>query len=166
MKLKLERPLAFFDIESTSLNIQEAKIVSISVLKLMPDGSIKSKASVLNPEIQIPKAASDIHGITNEMIKEKNPPTFQQISKSLLKYLSGCDIGGHNIGNYDVPLLSEEFSRCNLSFPEPDVKIIDTCNIFKKKEGRDLKSALKLVQKGLQCRTGFRKKLLLILSNH
>ncbi len=141
MNLKLDRPLAFFDLESTSLNISDAKIVSLSVLKIMPDGSFKSKSVVLNPKIPIPKAASDIHGITDNDVKDKH--SFKDISKSLLEYLKGCDIGGHNINNYDVPLLSEEFSRCQLDWPELDVKIIDTCNIFKKKEGRDLASALK-----------------------
>jgi DNA polymerase III subunit epsilon len=141
MKLNFSKPICFFDIESTGLNVATDRIVSISVLKAFPDGQKESKTAFVNPTISIPKESSDVHGITDEMVKDK--PTFKQISKAILNFMQGCDIAGFNSNYFDVPLLAEEFLRCDIEFPHPDTNFIDVGNIFKKKEQRTLTAALK-----------------------
>jgi len=139
MKIKLERPICFFDLETTGVDVANDRIVSISVLKLNPDESMDGKSMIINPTIPIKEEAAAVHGITNEMVKDK--PTFKQISKALYGFFQGCDIAGYNSNTFDIPLLYEEFSRCDIEYPTPDVKNIDVFNIFKKKESRDLKAA-------------------------
>jgi DNA polymerase-3 subunit epsilon len=141
MNLKLERPICFFDLETTGVSVSESRVVSISVIKLFPDGTTEGKSILVNPTIPIPKVASEIHLITNEMVIEA--PSFRNISKGVLSFFEGCDIAGYNSNNFDVPILSEEFLRCGIDFPNPETRCIDVFNIFKKKEGRDLKSAVK-----------------------
>lgn len=141
MNIKLERPLAFFDLETTGTDINKDKIVEIAVCKLFPDGRVEEKSRRLNPGIPIPYSASAIHGIFDADVK--NEPSFCNFSKSLLEYLSGCDLGGYNCIRFDVPILAREFHECNLSFPEKDVKVLDVQRIFHSKEPRNLKAALK-----------------------
>ena len=141
MKIKLERPICFFDLETTGVDVANDRIVSVSVLKLNPDGTMDGKSMVINPTIQIKEEATAVHGISNEMVKDK--PTFRQISKALYGFFQGCDIAGYNSDTFDIPMLYEEFSRCDIEYPTPDVKNIDVFNIFKKKETRDLKAAVK-----------------------
>lgn len=140
--LKLERPLVFFDLESTGLNIATDRICSIGCVKFNPDGSNESKYMLINPTIPIPKEASDVHGITEEKIKDS--PTFKNVSKAMYAFFEGCDLSGYNSNHFDNALLYEEFYRCGYDFPNPEnVLSIDSCTIFKKFEKRDLASALK-----------------------
>lgn len=141
INFKLDRPILFFDLETTGLNLANAKIVSLSVLKVFPDGQTEGKSAIVNPEIPIPKEASDVHGITDDIVVGK--PSFQKIAKSLHSFMEGCDIGGYNSTNYDVPILCEEFMRVGIEFPNEDVKLIDVCTIFKKMEQRTLTAAYK-----------------------
>lgn len=141
MRLKLDRPLSFFDTETTGVNVGSDRIVSISVLKLNPDGSTDGKSTFINPMMPIPVEATAVHGITDEMVKDA--PTFKQISKSLYKFFEGCDIAGYNNNNFDNAILYEEFLRCGIEYPTPDVKSVDVINIFKKMETRTLSYAYK-----------------------
>lgn len=112
--MKLKKPIIFFDLETTGVDTTKDRIVQIATIKLFPDGSQESKTYLINPEINIPKEASDVHGITDEMVKDS--PTFKKYSKNLLKYFENSDIGGYNSNRFDVPLLIEEFRRCDLEF--------------------------------------------------
>lgn len=141
LKMKLERPIVFFDLETTGLNVAKDRIVSISVYKVFPDGQTEGKSAIVNPEIPIPKAASDVHGITDDDVKDK--PLFKQIAKSLYSFMDNCDIAGYNNNSYDNVLLCEEFSRHGFDFPNGEVKSIDVCTIFKKLESRTLSAAYK-----------------------
>lgn len=141
LNIKLEKPLVFFDLETTGLNVAKDRIVSISIVKANIDGTTECKSAIVNPEIPIPTVASDVHGITDDMVKDK--PTFSKISKSLYAFMDGCDIAGFNNNNYDNIILCEEFNRVKLVFPNGDVKSVDACNIFKKMEQRTLTAAYK-----------------------
>lgn len=141
MRIKLDRPLSFYDLETTGTKVSTDRIVSISVLKLNPDGSTEGKSMYINPTIPIPKAASDVHGITDDMVKDA--PTFKQVSKGIYKFFEGCDIAGYNSNNFDNALLYEEFLRCGIEYPTADVKSVDVLNIFKKMETRTLSYAYK-----------------------
>ena len=139
--LKLTRPIIFFDLETTGVNVVKDRIVSIACTKLNPDGSEISKNAIINPEMPIPKEASDVNGFTDEMVAKF--PVFAQRAKGLYEFFHGCDIGGFNNNHFDNPLLSEEFSRCGILFPEPNTKSVDIGVIFKKFEQRTLSAAMK-----------------------
>lgn len=141
MNLKLERPIIFFDLETTGTNIIRDRIVELSILKVYPDGQEEIKSRRINPEMHIPEASSAIHHIYDEDVKDA--PTFRQISKALLAIFDGCDIAGFNSNKFDVPLLIEEFDRAGLTFDIAGRRFIDVQNIFHKMEQRTLKAAYK-----------------------
>jgi DNA polymerase-3 subunit epsilon len=140
-KLNLDKPIVFFDLETTGLDVGVDKIVSIAVTKIMPDGEMISKSSLINPVIPIKKEASDIHGIKNEDLLDK--PKFPQLAKSLFEFMGDCYLAGYNNNYFDNSMLQEEFLRCGIEFPNYDIVSIDVCAIFKNFEKRDLSSALK-----------------------
>ena len=142
MKLNLNKPICFFDLETTGTNPGKDKIVEIAVLKIDINNQKKEMVWRVNPECPIPEEASSVHGITDEMVKDQ--PIFKQISKEIFNFIEGCDLGGYNIDKFDLPLLVEEFIRSGIDVSSfVKVKTVDVQTIFFKKEPRDLSSALK-----------------------
>ena len=141
MKLNLFRPLCFFDLETTGINITNDRIVEIGILKIFPDGKTKEMNKLVNPEMTIPKEASDIHGITND--KVDSMPTFKQISKEIYSFIEESDLAGFNSDRFDIPLLVEEFLRAEVDFNFKKMLTIDVQTIFHKMEQRTLSAALK-----------------------
>ncbi|HAL65658.1 MAG: DNA polymerase III epsilon subunit-like 3'-5' exonuclease [Bacteroidetes bacterium 38_7] len=141
MNLKLTRPLAFIDLETTGLNIGHDRIVEISILKLHPDGNTETYTRRINPTIPIPAEVTRIHGITDEDVK--NEPTFSNLAPEIAKFLKDCDLAGYNSNKFDVPMLMEEFLRAGIEFPLTGKKLIDVQNIFHKMEPRNLEAAYK-----------------------
>src|ERR1051325_3371222 len=141
MQLKLTRPIAFFDIEATGLNLGSDRIVEICILKLFPDGEKKVKTLRINPGIPISPEAIAIHKITNEAVKDA--PLFKNIANELQRFLEGCDLAGYNSNKFDIPLLVEEFLRCDIEFEIKGRKLIDVQNIFHQMEQRTLAAAYK-----------------------
>ena len=142
MKLNLNKPICFFDLETTGTNPGKDRIVEIAVLKLDINNQKKEMVWRVNPEFPIPEEASSVHGITDEMVKDQ--PIFKQISKEIYNFIEGCDLGGYNIDKFDLPLLVEEFIRSGIDVSSfVKVKTVDVQTIFFKKEPRDLSSALK-----------------------
>lgn len=139
MKLKLTRPIVFFDLETTGVNITQDRIVEISLIKVMPDGSTESKTRRINPEIPIPAQATAVHHITDEDVKDE--PTFRQIAKSLARLFEGCDIAGFNSNRFDIPMLDEEFHRAGIDFNFDKARFVDVQTIFHKREPRNLVAA-------------------------
>lgn len=139
MKLSLTSPLAFFDIEATGLNISKDRIVEIAVIKINPDGSKEEFSSLVNPEIEIPKEVIEIHGITNE--KVKNSPSFAQVADDLVAFIKDADLAGYNSNKFDIPLLAEELLRVGNDFDLSQKKFVDVQNIFHKMEQRTLAAA-------------------------
>ncbi len=138
--LKLKRPLIIFDIESTGLDKRNDRIVSLFMLKVEPDGSIKEFDYMFNPTISIPEEASKIHGITDEMVKDS--PLFADKAQEIASLFHDADIAGYNLKNFDIPLLAEEMLRVNPNFDFGDSKVIDSEKIFKKHERRTLSAAV------------------------
>ncbi|MDP3314229.1 3'-5' exonuclease [Lutibacter sp.] len=136
MELKLNKPIVFFDLETTGINIANDRIVEISILKVFPNGTKESKTWLVNPIIEISKEASAIHGITNE--KVLNEPTFKELAPQINKLIDGCDLAGFNSNRFDIPLLAEEMLRCDINFDMKDRESIDVQVIFHKKEERTL----------------------------
>lgn len=139
--LKLDKPLCTFDLETTELNIAKAKIVSISIFKFMPDGSVEKKYALINPQVPISKESSDVHGITDQMVV--NSPTFSQLAKGIRAFMGDSYIGGYNNNFFDNALLQEEFFKCGIDYPNESTVSVDACQIFRKMEKRDLSAALK-----------------------
>ncbi len=139
--MKLVRPLAVFDLETTGVNITQDKICEIAILKIHPDGSEEKYHEYVNPEIKIPKEISEIHGITDEMIKDK--PTFKDIAPAVSKFIENCDLAGFNSNKFDIPVLAEEFMRANIDPQLNTRKFVDVQNIFHKLEQRTLVAAYK-----------------------
>ena len=139
--LQLKKPLAFIDLETTGTNLGLDRIVEIAIVKILPDGTKSVKRKLINPEIPIPSGATDVHGITDDMVREA--PTFKQIAHELKQMLDGCDLGGYNSNRFDVPLLMEEFLRAQVDFDMKNRKLLDVQNIFHKMEPRTLGAAYK-----------------------
>lgn len=149
MELNLKRPLAFFDLEATGLNVAKDRIVEISIFKVNPNGSAESKTWLLNPDYPIEEEASAVHGYTNEDLADK--PTFKQVAKDISRFLENCDLAGYNALKYDIPMLVEEFLRNDIDFEVSNRKLIDVQNIFMKMEQRTLKAAYRFyLQKNLE----------------
>jgi DNA polymerase-3 subunit epsilon len=141
MRLNLKRPLVFFDLETTGIDITKDRIVEISFLKIMPDGTEECKTRRVNPQIPIPKQATAIHGITDEDVKEC--PAFKDFSHLLAEQIEGCDLAGFNSNRFDIPLLAEEFIRAGVDIELNKRKFIDVLTIFHKMEQRNLVAAYK-----------------------
>lgn len=139
MRLKLTRPLVFFDLETTGTNITKDRIVEISVIKLMPDGTFTERTRRVNPEMHIPEESTAVHHITDQDVAGE--PTFRQIAHSLSKYMEGCDIAGFNSNRFDIPLLDQEFARVGVDFDFSRARFIDVQTIYHKKEPRNLSAA-------------------------
>lgn len=141
MKLNLRRPLVFFDLETTGINITKDRIVELSYIKVLPDGSDVRKTIRVNPGMHIPEQATAVHHITDEDVKDK--PLFKEIAKTLAKDFEGCDFAGFNSNRFDIPLLMEEFLRAGVDFDISKRKFIDIQTIFHKMEQRTLTAAYK-----------------------
>lgn len=139
MKLNLKRPLAFFDLETTGVNVASDRIVEISILKAMPDGTENIKTLRINPEIPIPLESSLIHGIYDEDIRHER--TFKQVGEELARFLDDCDLAGYNSNRFDIPVLMEEFLRAGIDFDIENRHTVDVQNIFHQMEQRTLKAA-------------------------
>ncbi|QNL48990.1 3'-5' exonuclease [Olivibacter sp. SDN3] len=141
MMLNLKRPLAFFDLETTGVNVASDRIVEISILKAMPDGSEEIKTERVNPEMPIPLTSSVIHGIYDEDVKDA--PTFKEIAEEIVLFLDNTDLAGYNSNKFDIPVLMEEFLRAGVDFELDNRKFVDVQNIFHQMEQRTLKAAYK-----------------------
>jgi DNA polymerase-3 subunit epsilon len=139
MKLKLKNPIVFFDLETTGINIVTDRIVEISYLKVFPNGNEESKTLRVNPTIPIPAKATEIHGITDNDVKDE--PPFTEIAKNIAKVLEGSDIAGYSSNKFDIPLLAEEMLRANVDIDLKKRKFVDVQVIFLKKEPRTLGAA-------------------------
>ena len=136
MKLNLTRPIVFFDLETTGINIVTDKIVEISILKVFPNGNKESKTWLVNPEMEIPQESIDVHGITNEKVMSE--PTFKELASEVNEMITGVDLAGFNSNRFDIPLLAEELMRVGIDFDMKNRKAIDVQVIFHKKEQRTL----------------------------
>ena len=150
MKLQLARPLVFFDLETTGINIATDRIVELSYYKLFPDSSSESKTYRVKPtemilgveqQMHIPEDASAVHGIYDEDVA--NCPTFKEIAADVAKVLEGCDLAGYNSNHFDLPLLAEEFARTEVAIDLKRMKMVDVFTIFTKNEPRSLTAAYK-----------------------
>lgn len=138
-QLQLTKPLAFFDLETTGIQVNKDRIVEISIAKAQIDGTVDIRTRRVNPGIPIPLEASLVHGIYDADVAEE--PNFKQVAKSLAGFLEGCDLAGFNSNRFDVPMLVEEFLRAEVDFDMKNRKLVDAQRIFHMMEPRNLTAA-------------------------
>lgn len=141
MELKLNNPIAFFDLETTGINVVSDRIVEISILRISPKGEEDVLTQRINPGIPIPEQTTQIHGITDQDVADA--PTFKEVARKLAKFIEGCDLGGYNCNRFDIPLLAEEFLRADVDVSFKKRKVVDVQVIFHKMEQRTLSAAYK-----------------------
>lgn len=141
MNLNLIKPICFFDLETTGINISKDRIVEISILKVFPDGKQESRTWKVNPEMDIPAEVTLIHGISNEDVADK--PTFAALAKEINTVIKDSDLGGFNSNRFDIPLLAEEMLRAEMDFDMKNRSSVDVQTIFHKMEQRTLVAAYK-----------------------
>jgi len=137
--IKLERPLAFIDVETTGLRPYSDRIVELSILKIHLDGKEEYKSHRVNPGVPIPAETTAIHGITDDDVA--NEPMFQQYAKSVRDFLEDCDIAGFSVIQFDLPCLEAEFARVNVEFSRRGRQLVDSKVIYHQREPRDLQAA-------------------------
>lgn len=141
MKLNLQNPIIFFDLETTGVDVAKDRIVELCYIKVFPNGNEESKSMRLNPGMPIPPRASEVHGIYDADVVDC--PTFKEIAPELFRTFQGCDLAGFNSNKFDIPLLCEEFLRQGMDFDVSKRKCIDVQNIYHKLERRTLVAAYK-----------------------
>jgi DNA polymerase-3 subunit epsilon len=141
MELNLTKPICFFDLETTGINISKDRVVEISILKVFPNGNKESKTWLVNPEMPIPEEVSLIHGVTDERVA--NEPTFKELAKEISVMTKDCDLAGFNSNRFDIPLLAEEMLRAEMDFDMKGRVAVDVQTIFHKMEKRTLGAAYK-----------------------
>ncbi len=145
-ELNLIRPIVFFDLETTGLDIVNDRIVEIALLKVNPDGTEETLHSLVNPQIPIPENASAVHGITDEKVSDK--PTFAEVGKRVASFIENSDLGGYNCNRFDIPLLAEELQRVGIPVDFSTRKVVDVQVIYYKNEPRTLTAAYKFYAGG------------------
>jgi len=141
MELKLTRPICFFDLETTGIDVAKDRIVEISIFKVFPNGNKESKTWLVNPTIPIPAFATAVHGITNEKVASE--PTFKELASQVHAMIKDSDLAGFNSDRFDIPLLAEELLRSEVDFDMKNRVSVDVQTIFHKKEERTLSAAYK-----------------------
>ena len=141
MKLQLNRPIAFIDLETTGINISTDRILEIAIVNVLPDNSKLVKRKLINPLMPIPPASTEIHGISDEMVKDA--PSFKQAANEIKQFIEHCDLGGYNSNRFDIPMLIEEFLRSGLEFSLDGRKLLDVQKVFHMMEQRTLSAAYK-----------------------
>ncbi|WP_121966066.1 3'-5' exonuclease [Myroides sp. N17-2] len=139
MELKLHRPICFFDLETTGIDVARDRVVEIAILKVFPNGNKESKTWLVNPERPIPAQSTAIHGITDE--KVANEPTFKELAPLIYNMIKDSDLAGFNSDRFDIPLLAEELLRSGVDFEMGNRVSVDIQTIFHKKEERTLSAA-------------------------
>lgn len=141
MELKLNRPICFFDLETTGIDVGKDRIVEIAIFKVYPNGTKESKTWLVNPTIPIPAQATAVHGISNE--KVANEPTFAVLASQIYNMIKDSDLAGFNSDRFDIPLLAEELLRAGVDFDMKNRVSVDVQTIFHKMEERTLSAAYK-----------------------
>ncbi|HXS55171.1 MAG TPA: 3'-5' exonuclease [Hanamia sp.] len=141
MALQLNRPIVFIDLETTGVNLATDRVIEIAIVKISTDKSRQVKHKIVNPQMPIPKSATDIHGITDDKVKDA--PTFKEVANELKQFIDNADLSGYNSNRFDIPLLMEEFLRAGITFDMTSRRMLDVQQIFHMMEKRTLGAAYK-----------------------
>lgn len=137
--LNLDRPLVFFDLETTGLDIHRDRIVQFAFLRIHPDKTRQEWEELVNPGMPIPPGAVRVHNITDAMVQDK--PLFGFFAPKIIELLQNCDLAGFNVASFDLPFLAAELERNGFPLDISQFKIADAQVIFHRREPRDLTAA-------------------------
>ena len=163
MELNLQRPLLFFDIESTGLDIPVNSIIELSFVKVFPGGEERIKTWKIKPwdyergcQRPIEPAASEVNGVTDDMLT--GCPTFFELAEEIASWIADSDLAGFNSQKFDLPMLAEEFERARRAGKDVGVdlhapRMVDVQNIFHAMEPRNLRAAYRFYCGGRTSRT-------------
>ncbi len=140
-RLRLRRPVAAIDLETTGIFIDLDRIVEIGIVRVSPDGPREEFHQRINPEMKIPPEATAVHKIGDSDVASQ--PAFKEIAGKLAAFLEGCDLTGFNLRSFDLPVLGKEFERAGVPFSTEGRRIVDAMEIFHTKEPRDLTAAVR-----------------------
>ena len=141
--LKLNKPIVFFDLETTGVDPNDSRIVEFAAVRMEVDGSRKEVRHLLNPGVEIPAEATEVHGYADSDVWDS--PSFSDVALEVRQLFDGADIGGFNVLRYDIPLLNSELERCQKAALDlSDVAVVDAYQIFCHREPRDLSTAVKM----------------------
>ena len=141
MRVNLDRPICFFDLETTGAKVGKDRIVEIAILRVDINNQESQKVWRINPEMDISFQATQVHGISNQMVEKE--PNFAHYSNEIYQFIKGCDLAGFNAIKFDIPILVEELIRADIDFDFSRIRMIDSQVIYHKKEPRNLSAALK-----------------------
>lgn len=141
MKLKLQKPLIVFDLETTGLDLVKDRIIQLSYIKVHPDGHEDRGDLLVNPGKPIPPEVAELTGISDADVTDK--PAFKAVAPKLQEEFRGCDFAGFNSNHFDIPMLAEEFLRAGIDFDFSKCRLVDVQTIFHKMERRNLAAAYK-----------------------
>lgn len=141
MKLQLQRPIVFFDLETTGTDVNVDRIIEFAAIKVHPDGTQQPLRFLVHPGVAIPAEATAVHGYADADVA--TCPRWSEVGSQARAFFEDCDIGGYNVIGFDIPLLNAEFVRCNLPGLDLSVHIIDAFKIFCQRESRDLSAAVR-----------------------
>lgn len=139
-RLNLSRPVVFFDLETTGIDVAKDRIVEIALIRIHPDGARDSLVRRVNPGMPISPGAYAVHGICDDDVKDS--PCFEELAEMVFHFFRNCDLGGYNITGFDLPVLAEELLRAGITPDFSDCHVIDAQQIFFKKERRTLEAAV------------------------
>jgi DNA polymerase-3 subunit epsilon len=140
-RLRLERPLAFLDLETTGTSVESDRIVEIAIVKVEPCGDVRRMESLVDPEIAIPAASTAVHGIGDADVR--GAPKLAVLAEEIVRFLDGCDVVGFNVGKFDLRLLTAELNRAAVTHRLHEARIVDAMTIFHRNERRDLTAAVR-----------------------
>jgi DNA polymerase-3 subunit epsilon len=141
MRVKLDRPICFFDLETTCAKVGKDRIVEIAILRVDTNNQESQRVWRINPEMDISPQATQVHGISNQMVEKE--PNFAHYSNEIYQFIKGSDLAGFNAIKFDIPILVEELIRSDIDFDFSRIRMIDSQVIYHKKEPRNLTAALK-----------------------
>jgi DNA polymerase-3 subunit epsilon len=141
MRVKLDRPICFFDLETTGAKVGKDRIVEIAILRVDTNNQESQRVWRINPEMDISPQATQVHGISNQMVEKE--PNFAHYSNEIYQFIKGSDLAGFNAIKFDIPILVEELIRADIDFDFSRIRMIDSQVIYHKKEPRNLTAALK-----------------------
>jgi DNA polymerase-3 subunit epsilon len=121
--------LAVFDTETTGIDTTQARVVSSTIALLGATGEVLERYDwLIDPGVEIPEAAANVHGITTEVARASGVDAavgISQIVAQLLQMLGrGVPLVAYN-APFDLSLLRNEAARHDVAWPNVVAPVID-----------------------------------------
>ncbi len=120
-----------FDLETTGLHPVSSQIVEVGAVRFRGDGEVLAQfQQLVDPQTQIPPAATRVNGLTHAMLKGQ--PTIAEVLPQFLEFLGSAPVVmlAHN-ASFDMGFLS--FALTRLRYPVPTHQTFDTCTLARRR---------------------------------